>query len=135
MIRFPDGVWMVRDTSHFDEEYGRCHDCNAIHGQIHHPGCDVERCPRCHGQMISCDCFGEEPIWVSYARSKYRHPDIIKVHAVLLTMRDHFGKPWADNTHNVTAIRDFLKDGKELPYYMSDCGELIKQVHAGDFPL
>lgn len=37
-----------------------CHDCAAIKGQFHVPGCDVERCPRCHGQSISCDCSEEE---------------------------------------------------------------------------
>lgn len=34
----------------------RCHDCNVIIGGYHHPGCDVEECPRCHHQLISCDC-------------------------------------------------------------------------------
>lgn len=33
-----------------------CHDCNAAPGQFHHPGCDMERCPKCGGQAISCDC-------------------------------------------------------------------------------
>jgi hypothetical protein len=33
-----------------------CHDCCAPVGGLHHPGCDVERCPRCSGQSISCDC-------------------------------------------------------------------------------
>jgi hypothetical protein len=28
----------------------RCHDCNAALGQYHHPGCDAEECPVCHGQ-------------------------------------------------------------------------------------
>ena len=37
-----------------------CHDCSAIRGELHVPGCDVERCPACGGQTIGCDCE-EEP--------------------------------------------------------------------------
>lgn len=33
-----------------------CHDCNVSGGQYHHPGCDMERCPLCGGQSISCEC-------------------------------------------------------------------------------
>lgn len=36
---------------------GKCHDCNAGDGKYHHPGCDMERCPKCGGQLISCGCL------------------------------------------------------------------------------
>lgn len=37
-----------------------CHDCAAKPGVLHSPGCDVERCPRCGGQIISCECFTDD---------------------------------------------------------------------------
>ena len=38
------------------EEGSRCGDCNARRGHYHHPGCDLEQCPVCTLQLISCDC-------------------------------------------------------------------------------
>jgi len=35
---------------------GICHDCNCKEGELHMPGCDMERCPFCGGQLISCEC-------------------------------------------------------------------------------
>lgn len=35
----------------------RCGDCNALVGKYHHWGCDLEICPVCGGQLISCDCL------------------------------------------------------------------------------
>ena len=37
-----------------------CHDCGITYGQYHVPGCDVEVCPKCQGQAISCDCREED---------------------------------------------------------------------------
>jgi hypothetical protein len=37
-----------------------CHDCHAIKGQYHCDNCDVERCPRCFTQLISCGCGYED---------------------------------------------------------------------------
>jgi hypothetical protein len=34
----------------------RCGYCACKEGCYHHEGCDLETCPRCKGQLISCDC-------------------------------------------------------------------------------
>ena len=34
----------------------RCHDCGVKKGGYHHKYCDMEECPTCHGQAISCGC-------------------------------------------------------------------------------
>jgi hypothetical protein len=59
-ISYPDGTTLPSLTEHFEESSGRCHDCGITHGGNHHPGCDVERCPKCGGQLISCGCLDEE---------------------------------------------------------------------------
>ena len=41
----------------------RCHDCGVVVGKRHQGGCDVEECPTCHGQAITCDCAGEGKVW------------------------------------------------------------------------
>ncbi|HEY8789738.1 MAG TPA: hypothetical protein VIM10_11480 [Actinopolymorphaceae bacterium] len=38
----------------------QCHDCLTTVGGLHHPGCDVERCPRCGGQAIGCGCHEDD---------------------------------------------------------------------------
>ena len=38
----------------------RCHDCGVRPGGYHHLGCDMERCPRCSGQLFCCDCWEDD---------------------------------------------------------------------------
>ena len=37
-------------------EVKQCHDCGTYEGQIHELGCDMEKCPWCGGQNITCGC-------------------------------------------------------------------------------
>ncbi len=36
-----------------------CSDCQTPLGGVHHPGCCMERCPRCLGQTLMCGHFDE----------------------------------------------------------------------------
>jgi len=47
-----------------------CHDCAVVKGHYHVPGCDVERCPRCGGQAISCGCPYEEEDHASVLKAR-----------------------------------------------------------------
>lgn len=58
-VEFPDGV--TYPGIPFQSEFGeRCHDCGVTPGGFHHPGCDMEICPKCGGQLISCGCLDEQ---------------------------------------------------------------------------
>lgn len=39
-----------------DPTYKYCHDCGVEAGGLHHCGCDMEECPKCHEQLLGCEC-------------------------------------------------------------------------------
>lgn len=56
------------------KEEKKCHDCGVKEGQIHEFGCDMERCPFCGGQLITCDCVYEKlNLDVSEGSWTYKH--------------------------------------------------------------
>jgi len=55
-VEFPDGTVLPSVPYTHEYPHALCHDCYVAVGHYHHPGCDMERCPCCHGQLIGCDC-------------------------------------------------------------------------------
>lgn len=61
-----EGVSLARvvygdEEDDWESELKPCHDCRVFKGEFHVPGCDVEECPRCHGQLSTCECPVDEP--------------------------------------------------------------------------
>lgn len=53
-----NGEWYDRLRETETSPVERCHDCGILRqpGNVHHFGCDWERCPCCGGQLLSCGC-------------------------------------------------------------------------------
>lgn len=56
-VEFPDGTKL---PSIPNDEGHKCPDCAVANGGFHHPGCDKETCPKCHGQLIGCGCLDQQ---------------------------------------------------------------------------
>jgi glutamine amidotransferase-like uncharacterized protein len=68
-----------------------CGDCGVQNSGIHHIGCDLEECPACGIQLISCECEHNWHVWDSprmkegllefkklYQECLNEHPEVIE---------------------------------------------------------
>ena len=51
--------------------YTYCHDCGVTELRYHHPGCDMELCPQCRGQLISCECELDDQVLEEFVKVWY----------------------------------------------------------------
>jgi hypothetical protein len=58
-IRYGDETRYGDDFAKDYKSDKRCHDCNVLLNNYHHPGCDMEECPKCCRQLISCGCLDD----------------------------------------------------------------------------
>ena len=104
------------------EELTNCHDCDAKPGQIHTPGCDVERCSYCGGQKMCCSHAKHDP---AFARWTGLWPGKAECDALGITLNEvHHGlaeilycKPGARSQEprnvNIGKLRDETEKWKE----------------------
>lgn len=59
-IGYPDGLTLKPNYFRSYNGITRCPDCNVVEFGFHHQDCAIERCPRCDGQLLSCDCFDKQ---------------------------------------------------------------------------
>ena len=104
-----------------------CPECGAQPGQMHADGCDVERCPRCGGQAISCDCI-YEACGMELESLEQKHPDIYS-NGPTDAMREAWDKewgtrriPWTGEWPGVAECREFGWYAKLGPTGWESCG-------------
>lgn len=48
------GAFAIKRIPYDAAEEHPCHDCGTAPGKYHHLDCDMERCPACNGQLLTC---------------------------------------------------------------------------------
>lgn len=83
------------------DENTTCGDCGCKVGEQHFMGCDIERCPKCAMQMITCDCGPIYQVTKEDVKNKEYMAELIK-------------KQQLEREINEKELADFLKTKEEI---------------------
>lgn len=99
-------------------ETRNCGDCGAVPGAYHQPGCDVERCPRCGGQQISCSCIYVVND-INVDRMEEDHPEIFH-EGPTDGMYHRWDHEWKDRRLRWTGVWPGVVECHELGFFCRD---------------
>ncbi len=111
----------------FDEpQRGTCHDCKVMEGELHQHGCDMERCPFCGNQLITCQCCYWHMLQI---KTDWNHPTCgLPVDIYKNGLPGHLEIEWEnilDRKGRIPCIK--------YPSHCARCGELhLQMFHVPD---
>ncbi len=75
---------IISATEEYDKSKYNCSDCGNDKGEYHREGCDIERCPICKLQLLTCDCnlrisMTNKKYLLNYMGEKFERKPIISL--------------------------------------------------------
>ncbi len=123
-----------------------CHDCKAEEGYLHTPGCDMEKCPKCGDQIISCECDNsklsdkERIPWICYPNMCSRCG---KLWPALFLLPDEEWKKYVEPEQRKSVLcfdcYQHIKEAIDICFYETKSGtpflhgQVVQQIEAGQY--